>query len=755
MTVMEPNASAAGPEQPIDLDVGAATEAEDTAAAQVPDYPAQAISMQTADPSAAPLEPGIEDRPDGSSLTADDLLRRTNGAVQEADAGAAAPGVIPHPGPRPIPAPIPRPLPFRAASGTYRSQPVGFQLELRVDIDGRRPLRKLSGDYFSVSGSTTTYFGSWTVDAVKVTASANSVVVVGTARTTWATTFTVAKVTIPRATIFQPAPPATIQWSTSSGAQGAKYVCAWATGSFRVVELEQDCERGVNAFTSYNTGSLPSGGPARTLTVAGAYAEAGIQMLDTGGANIIATPANHTWNNASLHHAMQTHFSRWAERPQFKVWLLHAMRHEYGVGLRGIMFDQQGLQRQGCASFYQAISAGTAANLREQLYVHTHELGHCFNLYHSFHKSYMKPPLPNRPGSLSWMNYPQNYNPGGGAPSGAAAFWSAFPFQFDDLELAHLRHGFRNAVIMGGNPFGTGAALEVTDEFADRVSDTSGLELRIEAAEQLSMLGTPVVLQINLIAARSQQVHRREQLHPKFGVVHVAVSRPRGDVVAYQPPVQHCVEPELVLSGHDEEQPVSAYIGYDAAVGQVFEDPGTYRIRASYVAADGTMIVSNTAAVRILSPRTTEDEEVAGLMLADQTGMTLTLLGSDSEHLAEGRNALETVLAEHADHPTSVFAKLALGTNAARPFTAVDAEGNVDVREPDLARADTLLTEAIDASRGDAGLDDLTVLETLEYLADSHEAAGDEEMARSMHQDALLLADSKDAPRSVRRSLEE
>jgi hypothetical protein len=146
----------------------------------------------------------------------------------------------------------------------------------------------------------------------------------------------VAKVTIPRATIFQPAPPATILWWTSSGAQGAKYVCAWATGSFRVVELEQDCERGVNAFTSYNTGSLPSGGPARTLTVAGAYAEAGIQMLDTGGANIIATPANHTWNNASLHHAMQTHFSRWAERPQFKVWLLHAMRHEYGVGLRGI-----------------------------------------------------------------------------------------------------------------------------------------------------------------------------------------------------------------------------------------------------------------------------------------------------------------------------------------------------------------------------------------------------------------------------------
>ena len=62
----------------------------------------------------------------------------------------------------------------------------------------------------------------------------------------------------------------------------------------------------------YDTGSLPSGGPARTLTVAAAYAEAGVQMLDTGGTNTIATSAGHIWNNASLHDAMMSHFSRCA-----------------------------------------------------------------------------------------------------------------------------------------------------------------------------------------------------------------------------------------------------------------------------------------------------------------------------------------------------------------------------------------------------------------------------------------------------------
>lgn len=308
---------------------------------------------------------------------------------------------------------------------------------------------------------------------------------------------------------------------------------------------------------------------------------------------------------------------------------------------------------------------------------------------------------------------------------------------------------------MGGNPFGTGAALEVTDEYSDRISDTGGLRLEIAPSDDRPRLGTPVVLEIRLIAERTQQVHRRDQLHPKFGFVHVAVSRPRGDVVAYQPPIRHCVDPELVRSGHDDEQPISAYIGYDAAVGQVFEDPGTYRIRASYAAPDGTMIVSSTVALRVVAPRTSADEQAAELLLGDQTGMALTLLGTDSPHLSEGTNALETVLAEHAEHPGALYAQLALGTNAARPFLDVDAQGNVQVRQRDLARADALLGAAIDASRGDEGLDDLTVYDTIGYLASSHAAEGDDATARSMLRDGAELAASKDAPASVMESLEE
>lgn len=733
MTVMEPNA----PVTDVDLDTDADTEVVDTSA-----Y-GEAATGARSDPSAPAV--GAE------ALATEDFPAQANGHL-----AAEAPGeTTPTPTPRPMTRPFPFPLPYRMASGRYRSRPIGYQLELRVDIDGNRPLRRLSGDYYSSSGAAVSYFGSWTVDAVTIRTSRSHITVVGTARTTWPTTFTVATVTIPRAHLGRPAPAATIQWSTPSGARGARYHCMWESASFRTVELEEDREAGVAPFGSYDTRSLPSGGTARTLSVADAYAEAGLQMLDTGGGNTIGTPSGYLWTNASLHHAMQTHFSRWQERPQYKVWLLHANAHEFGAGLRGIMFDQQGLQRQGCASFYQAISSGSAQHQREQLYVNVHELGHCFNLFHSFHKSYMTPPLPNRPGALSWMNYPSNYNPGSGAPSGAAAFWAAFDFEFDTLELAHLRHGFRNAVIMGGNPFGTGAALEVGEEFLDRVSDTSGLRLAIAPSDPRPLLGMPVVLNITLTAERTQLVHRREQLHPKYGFVHLAVSRPGGDVVVYQPPVQHCADPALVTSGHDDVQPISAYIGYDAAVGQLFDDPGTYRIRASYAAPDGTMLVSATTTLRVVPPRTSSDDRVAELLLRDQAGMALTLLGSDSPYLADGTNALETVVAEHSEHPAAVFARLALGTNAARPFAEVDATGSVRMRERDLARADELLGAAVNASRGDSGLDDLTVYETLGYLAGSHEAEGDTKKARKLRHDAATMAESKHAPTSVLRSLQE
>src|SRR5262249_23425347 len=172
------------------------------------------------------------------------------------------------------------------------------------------------------------------------------------------------------------------------------------------------------------------------------------------------------------------------------------------------MFAQQGKHRQGCAVFHAGIGGTTADKLRLQLYTYVHELGHCFNLLHSWQKSFATPPVVNRPSALSWMNYPWNY-PGGGAPT----FWSNFPFQFDNEEIIHLRHAFRNNIIEGGSNFAVGAALG-REIMADPIRDESGLIFKISTHQRSFALGEPVVLEemLGTTAVQGRRVHT--WLHP-------------------------------------------------------------------------------------------------------------------------------------------------------------------------------------------------------------------------------------------------
>src|SRR5262245_9900154 len=93
-----------------------------------------------------------------------ELEETTNGGVPELqpqvveDEGAEAPAdrII-----GPIPPVL---LRKQLVHGLYRSAAVGWQLELRVDVDGKRPMNRVSGDFFSVSGATTSYFGSFVLN---------------------------------------------------------------------------------------------------------------------------------------------------------------------------------------------------------------------------------------------------------------------------------------------------------------------------------------------------------------------------------------------------------------------------------------------------------------------------------------------------------------------------------------------------------------------------------------------------------------
>lgn len=323
------------------------------------------------------------------------------------------------------------------------------------------------------------------------------------------------------------------------------------------------------------------------ITVSRAYADAGIQLLSSGIPNILpiseagagATP---TWSDSELHNAMAKHFSLFADVPQWQVWLLVATAHDGGY--RGIMFDYaDAFQRQGCAVFYDAIKGSDPANQRAQLRTYVHELGHAFNLLHSWEKNLATPPAPLGPngglGDASWMNYAWRFQPPPPAAGGENAYWAAFPFQFTTNELVHLRHGFYRDVVMSAHPFGTGAGESEVDPemFAEPIVDNSGLALELRVKPTFAY-GEPVVVELKLCATDLRGRDTHGYLHPNDGFVIVAVRQPSGRTVLFRPMLRHCVDEERRVR-LDPAQPAvydSAYIGFGRD-GHLFEQPGRTR----------------------------------------------------------------------------------------------------------------------------------------------------------------------------------
>ena len=319
------------------------------------------------------------------------------------------------------------------------------------------------------------------------------------------------------------------------------------------------------------------------------------------------------------------------------------------------------------------------------------------------------------------MNYPWNY------PGGPAAFWSAFPFQFDDPELIHLRHAFRNNIVMGGNAFATGAAVIDPEVLADPAHDNSGLEFTIAPVHKAFALGEPVVISLSLRTHDRRGKFVQPYLHPKASMTSIAICKPSGQTVLYEPFIDHLMATETRFLGGEDVIEESAYIGYGKG-GLYFDQPGNYRLRAIYHAADGSQVKSNVVSVRVRYPVTAKQEELAELLTGDEQGALFWLLGSDSESLAAGNAAFDKVLEKHADEPPADYVRLARGVNLSRTFAIIDDRqpNRIQLREPALGEAQSLLSAATGPS---SRVDDLSQLMGLQRLADAQQQTGDTQAA--------------------------
>jgi hypothetical protein len=651
----------------------------------------------------------------------------------------------------------------RRVRGRYRSDGAAVQLELRVDVGGSRPMNRVSGDFFRTAGATRTYAGSFVVDSPTIMSTPGLVKVEGLGRFTFAASHPQVRVHVPRKPVTAPPGNATIEFATSSGDPGATYLCAYDSPCFRTMQFEQDSVAGVVPFVSYDTGSLPqpAGSPVRVLTVPTAYAEAGIEVQVAGIADVIDSTVagpDARWDNSELHAAMVNHFSLWSDVPQWRVWLLVATSHLNGY--RGIMFDATGgFQRQGSAVFYDAIQGADAASQRAQLRTYVHEIGHAFNLLHSWQKNLASPPKPLGPnggfGDLSWMNYVQNYQPPPPAPGGADAYWAAFPFQFTDDEIVHLRHGFYRDVIMGGNPFGVGASEVDADLFDTPVSDESqlALDLRLPDGRDGFGYGEPVVVELKLgtTDARGRTTH--PHLHPNSDFVTIAIRQPSGRVVAYRPLLLQCVDQDLTVRLDADNPSIynSAYIGFGKD-GFYFDQPGRYSLRAQYVASDGSRVLSPVLRFPVRPPLTKADVGIGELMLGDDQGQVFYLLGSDAPQLAQGNQALGRVLDEYPDHDLAVYARLVQGINDERDFKHLTPGRRLEVRPARPAESVEKLTAVVDASVQQRGVDNITLNMAMRRLAEAEAKAGNVDRAEGvMDRMVALFADKELKPHVMRR----
>jgi hypothetical protein len=552
---------------------------------------------------------------------------------------------------------------------------------------------RASADYFRLrDAGAPTYIGSMRLDEPAIVITPTRVTITGRGLFSESAREGNLSITIPRVPEGAPPPAATLRHFTAGGAPGPSYVCAFESPNLRTVYLEEAREAAVTPFfSSYDTGALPSGGSARSLSPGAAFGEAGVEAVRAREPAVIdASPAgvDAAWSDAELHAAMELSFSRWADSPQWAMWLLHAVTHE-DPELYGLMFDRQGPQRQGCAVFYGDRRPTNPEITRSLLHVCVHELGHVFNLPHCWQRSLDRPPFPSRPGAKSWMNYPNRY------PGGQRAYWSQFAFEFDDTEVIHLRHAFRENVIMGGSPFGSSSAPPA--ERWDAEQQDAGLRLKLLAPTALAR-GFPVTVGLELSArARSGRVAPRV-LGPRPRTVDIAIRDPAGNEFAFVPLLQHCRQERLV-SLRPGGPPLRdyAFIHY-GKYGFAFHDPGLYRVRARYSADDGSLALSDELSIRVTAPASRVDREVAKLVVGNHpVGKLMSLMGSGARDLQDGNDALRTIIDRYPTHPMADIARVVLGADLARGFRSLAPDGSVALeRSPDAKAAASLVGSVVE-----------------------------------------------------------
>jgi hypothetical protein len=518
----------------------------------------------------------------------------------------------------------------------------------------------------------------------------------------------------------------------------ATHSLAFQSTYFDEVEFEVDRVENANLpTTTYATHSHPTR-PAslanETISMATVFQRAGFNATMSPNSSVIPTSgagANGTWSDGEMHNAMVTFWSRFADRPQWAMWVLFARQHDQGPSLGGIMFDDIGPNhRQGTAiftdSFIQNVPAGdpnpAAWRNRMVFWTAIHEIGHGFNLAHSWQKALGSPwiPLANEPEARSFMNYPLRVS------GGQASFFSNFQFRFSDQELVFMRHAPRRFVEMGNANWFVNHGFEETTALALEAPRRWTLEVRPNRDVSAYAFMEPVKLELKLTNVSGVPLPVDHDLLDDGRHFAVYVGREGGLTKAWSPFVTRCHE-----THHDTAAPGASLYGAHmigaTTNGWLIDEPGFYKVQAA-IDMDGEIVVSNVLRVYVAPPASEAENRLAPDFFTEDVARVLAFEGAPE--LEKATDTLREVAERCAGTPAATHANVAVSTPLLRDYKTLGGDGAELSIEGTAAKveeaAKTQMEALVKAPEAAAEtLGHIGYFADLGRLADALEATGD------------------------------
>lgn len=478
---------------------------------------------------------------------------------------------------------------------------------------------------------------------------------------------------------------------------------------FHAVNFEFDFAEGEAPTLSINTGAhpnRPAGLPVEALTIQKVYQRSGFDVSTSPGDKVPIAGAgvDAVWSDNEMHDAMQTFWSRFANVSQWAMWVFFASLHESGTGLGGVMFDDIGPNhRQGTAIFNDSFIANAPAGdanpaawvQRMIFWTACHEMGHSFNLAHSWQKQHPPSwgtswiPLVNEPEARSFMNYPYN------VAGGQAAFFSNFEFRFSDPELLFMRHAPERFVQMGNAEWFDNHGFQGAVVLPE---PTYSLELRVNRDRPVFEYLEPVTLELKLTNTSSQLQLVDEKLLATTAALTVIIKKQNQPAQQFVPFGNYCYLPTKKVLGPGEAIYDSLFVSAGTN-GWDISEPGNYSIQAT-LQVNGEDIISRPLNLRVAPARSFEEEVIAQDFFTEEVGRIVAFDGSRS--LTTGNDTLREVVEKLADRRVAVHANIALANSLVSDYKqlVVDeyAPGNglkIEVRKAEPEEATELFSKAL------------------------------------------------------------